>query len=221
MPRFRGIPVCTALLLLSGCGAAATGVGTSTVLDTVTTAVTSTTTLTETAVLTAVVTETSVSTVTAAPAVDAVAGRPDPDTPGPDGGAPCPVDPSYQDENTDGLDADVVAAWAAAKTAAAAAGITLCVNDGKRSRAQQQATFDDYVAQYGQAAAEQYVLPPDRSAHVAGYAIDVQPAASAAWLEATDGSLGFCRMYDNEVWHFEFAETFRLGCPPRRTAPAG
>ena len=95
----------------------------------------------------------------------------------------------------------------------------MCVHDGKRSRAQQQATFDDYVTQYGVAAAEQYVLPPDRSAHVAGYAIDVQPAASAAWLDATNGSLGFCRMYDNEVWHFEFADTFRLGCPPQRAAP--
>ena len=40
-------------------------------------------------------------------------------------------------------------------------------------------------------------------------------------VETTDGSLGFCRMYDNEVWHFEFAETFRFGCPPRRAAPVG
>lgn len=218
MPLFRGIPVCAALVLLVGCGSAdETATTTSTVLTTATATAVVTETTTATAVATTLVTATTLST----SVVQVTADRPDPDAPGPDGGTTCPVDPAYNDESTDGLAADVVTAWAAAKTAAAAAGVTLCVNDGKRSRTQQQATFDDYVTRYGTAAAEQYVLPPDRSAHVAGYAIDVQPAASAAWLEGTDGTLGFCRMYDNEVWHFEFAETFRLGCPPRRTAPAG
>jgi len=205
------------VLLLTACGAADAVQVTSTVLATTTATVdvTTTGTVVETSTVTAAVTATTTSTVLT------TGDRPDADTPGPDGGATCAVDPAYTDETTDGLAGDVVAAWAAATTAAAAAGVTLCVNDGKRSRAQQQATFDGYVAEFGLAAAQQYVLPPEKSAHVAGYAIDVQPAASAAWLEATDGSLGFCRMYDNELWHFEFAETFRLGCPPRRTAPAG
>lgn len=205
------------MLLLSACGSPEAASVTSTVLTTATTTVTATTsaTVVETSIETFTVSATATSTVL-------VTGEsPDADTPGPDGGTTCAVDPAYNDEPTDGLAADVVAAWADAKAAATAAGVTLCINDGKRSRAQQQATFDDYVTRFGEAAAHQYVLPPDKSAHVAGYAIDVQPAASAAWLEATNGSLGFCRMYDNEVWHFEFAETFRLGCPPRRTAPAG
>ncbi|MEO7376082.1 MAG: D-alanyl-D-alanine carboxypeptidase family protein [Nakamurella sp.] len=208
-----------AALLLAGCGSPESAAPTSTIVTTATVTATATATATVTAVRTATVT--AVTTTTATSTAPAAGERPDADTPGPDGGTACAVDPAYRDEPTDGLADAVIAAWADARAAAAAVGITLCVNDGKRSRAQQQATFDDYVARYGQAAAEQYVLPPDSSAHVAGYAIDVQPSASAAWLEGTNGSWGFCRMYDNEIWHFEFAETFRLGCPPRRTAPAG
>ena len=64
--------------------------------------------------------------------------------------------------------ADAAAAWLAADAAAAAQGITMCLADGKRSRAQQQETYDDYVTQYGQAMADQYVLPPEKSAHVLG-----------------------------------------------------
>ncbi len=208
-------------LLLTGCGTLTSAVSTTVptavpaVATTVTVTTTDTVTSTDTVSTTDIVTTISTTTVTAD--LD----RPDPDTPGPEGGPPCPVDPAYNDETTAGLAGDVAAAWTQATAAAAAAGVTLCVHDGKRSRAQQRAIFDDYVHRYGQAAAEAYVLPPDRSAHVAGDAIDVQPAASAAWLQATDGALGFCRMYDNEVWHFEFAQTFRLGCPPRRGAPAG
>ncbi|WP_157970490.1 D-alanyl-D-alanine carboxypeptidase family protein [Nakamurella deserti] len=213
MPRYRGIPVCAVLSLMAGCAAAAAVPATSTVQTTATATASVTATTVETSLVTATTTVTSV--------VQTTPGRPDPGAAGPDGGPTCPVDPAYHDEDTDGLAAEVIAAWTEAETAAAAAGVTMCVNDGKRSRAQQQATYDDYVDRHGAAAAEQYVLPPDRSAHVAGYAVDVQPAASAAWLEATNGSLGFCRMYDNEVWHFEFAETFRLGCPPRRAAPQG
>jgi LAS superfamily LD-carboxypeptidase LdcB len=113
----------------------------------------------------------------------------------------------------------VISAWTAAKTAAQRAGVTLCLNDGKRSAAQQRQTYASYVAQFGEAAAQEYVLPPEKSAHVLGYAIDVQPAAGARWLEQTAGQFGLCRMYDNEAWHFEFAQTFTLGCPPRRARP--
>ena len=42
------------------------------------------------------------------------------------------------------------------------------------------------------------------------------------WLENTAGALGFCRMYDNEAWHFEFSEAYKTsGCPARpRCLPA-
>lgn len=150
-----------------------------------------------------------------------VADRPDPDTAGEQDGPPCPVDGNYHDEDPAGLDPRVVQAWSQAQSDAAAAGIVLCLNDGKRSVRQQQQTYADYVEQYGQDVANTLVLPPEKSAHVAGYAIDVQPATAASWLEQTNGSYGLCRVYDNEAWHFEYAGTFYLGCPPRRAQPGG
>ena len=151
-------------------------------------------------------------------AADAV----DPDAVGDDHGKPCPADPRYVDEAPIGLRPDVAAAWAAATKTARAAGIVVCLNDGKRSRAQQQATFDNYVRQFGAAMARQYVLPPAKSAHVLGFAVDVQPYAAYTWLERTGGALGFCRRYDNEAWHFEFDEAYRSsGCPARLPRPGG
>ncbi len=144
----------------------------------------------------------------------------DPDEPGPDGGATCAADATYLDEEPTGLRSDARRAWIATVKAAADQGITLCLNDGKRSVAQQQAVFDDYVTQYGQAVAEELVLPPKRSAHVVGLAVDVQPAAGYQWLQATGGSEGFCRIYDNEPWHFEFNPAYPdTGCPDRLPEP--
>jgi len=156
-----------------------------------------------------------------AAAQQAAGGEPaDPDAPGDDAGEPCPSDPQYFDEQPIGLRPDVAAAWQSAVATAATVGVQLCLNDGKRSRAQQQATYDDYVKQFGTAMANDYVLPPDKSAHVLGYAIDVQPYAAYTWLQGTSGSLGFCRTYDNEVWHFEYDPAFMTGgCPARAAHP--
>lgn len=146
----------------------------------------------------------------------------DPDAAGPEHGPSCPADPQYSNEATTGLRSDAVAAWTATVAAAKAAGVTLCLNDGKRSRAQQQAQFDTYVKEYGEEVAKQLVLPPDKSAHVIGIAIDVQPAAGYQWLQDTAGSLGFCRIYDNEPWHFEYHPGYAPeGCPKRLPAPRG
>ncbi|GGL95804.1 D-alanyl-D-alanine carboxypeptidase family protein [Nakamurella endophytica] len=146
-----------------------------------------------------------------------------PDVPGPDDGPACSVDPQYSDEAPTGLRPAVQAAWRSARSQAARQRITLCLNDGKRSRAQQLALFDDYVRQYGsEEIARQYVLPPGKSAHVSGYAVDVQPASAYRWLQATTGRLGWCRIYDNEPWHFEYAARYRsTGCPPRLPEPEG
>ena len=144
----------------------------------------------------------------------------DPDTPGEDGGARCVGQEQYADEQPTGMRADAAAAWSAADAAAAAAGVTMCLADGKRSRAQQQATYDEYVAQFGAEMAAQYVLPPEKSAHVLGSAVDVQPYAAYTWLEGTKGALGWCRIYDNEAWHFEFSQQFvTAGCPARLPHP--
>ena len=114
----------------------------------------------------------------------------------------------------------MAAAWRNVVAKGKKSDIVVCLNDGKRSRAQQQAQFDAYVEQYGKEVAEQLVLPPDRSAHVLGVAVDVQPAEAYQWLQSTKGSLGFCRIYDNEPWHFEYDPAFvSKGCPDRLPKP--
>lgn len=146
----------------------------------------------------------------------------DPDTPGPDNGKKCATNDAYVDEDPTGLEPNLILAWRAVEKAANADGVVVCLNDGKRSRAQQQATFDEYVAQYGEEVAKQYVLPPDKSAHVIGNAIDVQPAAAFNWLMKTDGAFGLCRIYDNELWHFEFKKSYAsTGCPALLPNPLG
>ena len=158
----------------------------------------------------------------AAAAVVAVGAEPaDPDTPGPEGDtARCAGNGQYADEEPTGMRADAAAAWLAVRAAGEAQGLTMCLADGKRSRAQQQATYDDYVKQFGQAMADQYVLSPEKSAHVQGVAIDVQPYAAYTWLQGTNGSFGFCRRYDNEAWHFEYDLSYMTnGCPARLAFP--
>jgi D-alanyl-D-alanine carboxypeptidase len=163
----------------------------------------------------------SAASVAAAAALAAGADPADPDTPGEEGDAGrCAGYEQYADEEPTGMRTDAAAAWLAVRAAGEVQGLTMCLADGKRSRAQQQQTYDDYVRQYGQAMADQYVLPPQTSAHVLGLAIDVQPYEAYTWLEGTNGALSFCRIYDNEAWHFEFDPSFATaGCPARLPYP--
>lgn len=135
--------------------------------------------------------------------------------PGPETGPVCPLDQRYVNEAPDGLRADVLAAWNEVVAQAEAQSVQLCVNDGKRSVAQQEREFAAAVAAHGtEELAARYVLPPDKSMHVQGTAVDVQPLASAAWVEENGSALGWCRRYENEPWHFEFDPTYRTsGCP--------
>lgn len=208
------LALATLAVVSAGCTAATAPnpvTTTVTAVSTVVSTVVSTTVSTVLSTVTSLVTRTEETTVTATPIMD---------IPGPDGGPACPGDPRYVDEPTTGLDARAAAAWDAAKAAAAGDGVTLCLNDGKRSRAQQQALYDDYVRQYGTTAADELVLTPDKSSHVTGLAVDAQPAAGYRWLEATGGSYGWCRSYDNEPWHFEFRADYAAnGCPARLAAP--
>ena len=137
------------------------------------------------------------------------------DVPGPDDGPVCPVDDRYYDEETDGLPRDVLTAWRELRAAAEQDGVTMCVNDGKRSRAQQQREFDEAVEKFGsEELAADYVLPPDKSNHVVGVAMDVQPWSAAQWVEENGQSHGWCRRYDNEYWHFEYSTGYKTdGCP--------
>lgn len=136
------------------------------------------------------------------------------DVPGPESGPECPVDSRYVDEEPDGLRPDVLAAWRELRAAAERDGVLACVNDGKRSNAQQQREFDEAVEKFGtEELAAGYVLPPGKSNHVKGFAVDVQPWSAAEWVAEHGQAHGWCRRYDNEYWHFEYNPDYRTGCP--------
>ncbi|WP_246170870.1 D-alanyl-D-alanine carboxypeptidase family protein [Pseudonocardia hierapolitana] len=149
---------------------------------------------------------------------DRVVGRPlaiVEEMPGPETGPDCPLDARYVDEPPDRMPPDTLAAWQRLRTAAGGDGVQLCLNDGKRSREQQARQFADAVQQFGSAElASKYVLQPDESMHVVGIAVDIQPLASAGWVERNGAALGWCRRYENEPWHFEYDLAYATsGCP--------
>lgn len=111
---------------------------------------------------------------------------------------------------------DVLEAWNRLRAKAQEQEVTLCLHDGKRSLAQQQREFTKAVQRYGsEEVARKYVLPPEKSMHVQGIAVDVQPLASAGWVEHNGGALGWCRRYQNETWHLEYDPNYAAtGCPP-------
>lgn len=151
-------------------------------------------------------------------AYDRVAGRPAAileEVPGPETGPVCPLDKRYVDEQPEGLRPDVLDAWHRLRAAAGEQGVRLCVQDGKRSVSQQQREFAEAVRRFGTPElAARYVLPPEKSMHVKGIAVDVQPLASAGWVERNGRALGWCRRYQNEEWHFEYDPNYAAaGCP--------
>jgi len=103
------------------------------------------------------------------------------------------------------------ARYEAAKVAAKLNGHTLAITSGYRSLAQQQILFDRAVKRNGSvAAATKWVLPPKKSNHPWGLAIDINYGVggakgkkAAAWVEKNGYKYGLCRRYENEWWHFE------------------
>ncbi|WP_036528372.1 M15 family metallopeptidase [Nocardia sp. CNY236] len=115
--------------------------------------------------------------------------------------------------DTSGLEPGLARAFTMAESAAQAQGVALQITSGYRTPAQQQALWDDGVATYG-ADVHRWVLPPEKSAHVAGGAIDVGPLQGAQWLEANGSRWGLCRIFANEYWHFELRTAPGALCPP-------
>ena len=103
------------------------------------------------------------------------------------------------------------ARYAAAKAAAKANGHTLAITSGYRSLADQKILYKRAIARHGSAAeASKWVLPPTKSNHPWGLAIDINYGVggtkgkkAAAWLEKNGYKYGLCRRYENEWWHFE------------------
>lgn len=120
-----------------------------------------------------------------------------------------------------GLDPQLQHRFDEAAQSARAQGIHLTITSGWRSAADQQTVLDQAVARYGATEARRWALPPDRSAHVRGEAIDVGDTAGARWLTAHGATFGLCRVYANEVWHFEPTVGPGGTCPALRPDSSG
>ena len=121
---------------------------------------------------------------------------------------------------TRNMGSDAGKAFERAFAAARRAGLSPRIRSAWRSERRQQILFDRAIAKYGsRKKAMRRVLPPNKSAHVKGYAADVEPRSAAKWLERHGARYGLCRRYDNEWWHFEYLGT--SDCPARLSTPAG
>jgi LAS superfamily LD-carboxypeptidase LdcB len=120
------------------------------------------------------------------------------------------------------LDPALLSAVQNAATAAAAEGIKMTITSGWRSPEFQQQLLDDAVQTYGSmAAARQYVQTPEQSKHVIGQAVDVGGTGADQWLIANGSRFGLCRIYANELWHFELATDAQGNCPALLPNAAG
>ncbi|ORW41703.1 peptidase [Mycobacterium paraense] len=138
----------------------------------------------------------------------------------PNGGPLTPFDVQYSAIAR--LDPALLKAVQAAATAAAADGITMTITSGWRSPEFQQRLLDNAVQTYGSlAAARQYVQTPAMSKHVTGEAVDVGGAGADQWLIANGARFGLCRIYANELWHFELAADAAGNCPALLPNAAG
>lgn len=109
-------------------------------------------------------------------------------------------------EDLRGLSPAAVAAFTAARTEAFWRDRQLIgLTSGHRDAAVQYRMFTEEVLRTGSPQlAMRKVLPPERSAHVHGYAMDVRPSEGARWLETHGWRFDLYRTYDNEWWHFEY-----------------
>jgi D-alanyl-D-alanine carboxypeptidase len=138
----------------------------------------------------------------------------------PNGGTLTPFD--VQHSAIGRLDPALLNAIQSAATAAAADGITMTITSGWRSAEFQQRLLDDAVRTYGSlAAARQYVQTPAMSKHVSGEAVDVGGTGADQWLIAQGARFGLCRIYANELWHFELATNETGNCPALLPNAAG
>ena len=113
------------------------------------------------------------------------------------------------------LDPDLRAALRDATTDAEGDGVKVYVDSGWRSAAYQERLLRQAIATYGsEEQAARWVATPETSPHVSGDAVDVGPAAAAAWLAKHGSAYGLCQIYRNEPWHFELRpDAIAHACP--------
>jgi len=120
------------------------------------------------------------------------------------------------------LDPRLRSALQKAGVGARADGIALRVSSGWRSAGYQRELLDRAIRTYGsERIAREYVNTPERSTHVSGKAADVGPTAAAYWLDQHGAAYGLCRIYANEIWHFERVVKPGGRCPRLRTDASG
>lgn len=103
----------------------------------------------------------------------------------------------------EGMRPDVAAAFDRMAAAAASAGLTLVVNSGFRSDAEQAALFAAHPD-------PRWVAPPGRSLHRCATELDLGPPSAYGWLAASARRFGFVQRYSWEAWHYGFV----AGPPP-------
>lgn len=98
----------------------------------------------------------------------------------------------------EGMRPDAGAAFDRMAAAAADAGLTLVVNSGFRSDAEQAALFAAHPD-------PRWVAPPGRSLHRCATELDLGPESAYGWLAANASRFGFVQRYSWEAWHYGFA----------------
>jgi hypothetical protein len=99
----------------------------------------------------------------------------------------------------EGMRPDVAAAFDRMAAAAAADGISLLVNDGFRSDAEQAVLWAENPD-------PRWVAPPGTSLHRCATELDLGPTSAYGWLAANAGRFGFVQRYSWEAWHYGYAE---------------
>lgn len=103
----------------------------------------------------------------------------------------------------EGMRPDVAAAFDRMAAAASRSGLTLAVNSGFRSDAEQAALFAAHPD-------PRWVAPPGHSLHRCATELDLGPSSAYGWLAANAGRFGFVQRYSWEAWHYGFD----VGPPP-------
>jgi len=96
--------------------------------------------------------------------------------------------------------------YLAAQTVGKDLGYKISVRSGWRSWETQARLYQNALTKYKSAQiASRWVLPPQKSMHVWGVALDIQFGSSKAktWFRWHSNRFGLCRTYQNEWWHYE------------------
>jgi Transglycosylase SLT domain/D-alanyl-D-alanine carboxypeptidase len=97
----------------------------------------------------------------------------------------------------EGMRPDVAAAFDRMMAAAARAGLSLVVNSGFRSDAEQAALFAAHPD-------PRWVAPPGHSLHRCATELDLGPPSAYGWLAVNANRFGFVQRYSWEAWHYGF-----------------